>query len=417
MELKDKIFLCFFYLKMAIIAIIVWILMFMVLVILHELWHFTAARKSGVKVLEFWVWIPPKICKLWEDKKWTEYTANIIPLGWFCRLKWEDPTDSADFNAPDSFMSASFWKKIIILLWWVTANFLIAWIIFTIVFSVWTTPISILPENAIKWESTSLLMPTYSFLESEWLLTGEKIEIPLLVETVSPNSLAEEIWIQNWDVFQKINWESVNVWNVSSVLKWLIWQDVEIEYTRDWAEMTVSTHCPDDSCVLWIAFTTSWTLDLAPIKYSVPKAMWMWLKEIWAQWNLTFSALWNLCRSIWSMNWATIKSSLNNLSWPVWVIKVWESLIASGAWILYLAFAWIISLALAIFNILPIPALDGGRVVWVIIQKVFRIKPEKYFVWEWYVNTVFFILLMILGIYIILKDLVVYRWIPIPFIG
>ena len=84
---------------------------------------------------------------------------------------------------------------------------------------------------------------------------------------------------------------------------------------------------------------------------------------------------------------------------------------------MYLAFAWIISLALAIFNVLPIPALDWGRVVGVIIQKVFRIKPEKYFVWEWYVNTVFFVLLMILGIYIILKDLVVYRWIPIPFIG
>jgi regulator of sigma E protease len=75
-----------------------------------------------------------------------------------------------------------------------------------------------------------------------------------------------------------------------------------------------------------------------------------------------------------------------------------------------------ISLALAIFNILPIPALDWGRVVWVIIQKVFRIKPEKYFVWEWYVNTVFFVLLMLLWVYIILKDLAVYRWISIPFI-
>jgi regulator of sigma E protease len=92
-------------------------------------------------------------------------------------------------------------------------------------------------------------------------------------------------------------------------------------------------------------------------------------------------------------------------------------LIESWAWVLYLAFAWIISLALAIFNVLPIPALDGGRVVWVIIQRVFRIKPEKYFVWEWYVNTVFFILLMVLWIYIILKDLVVYWWLPIPFIG
>lgn len=401
---------------MVILSIVVWVLMFMVLVVLHELWHFTAARKSGVKVLEFGIWLPPKICKLWKDKKWTEYTANWIPLGWFCSLKWEDPTDAEDFNASDSFMSASFWRKIIILLGWVTANFLVAWIIFTTVFSVWTQPISILPENAIKWQSTSLLMPTYSYLEDIWLLTWEKVEVPLIVQDISEWSLAQEMWLQSWDVFNTINDMSVNVWNVSTVLKDLIWKDVNIVYTRDGVSNEVSTHCPQDKCVLWIAFATSGTLDLQPIKFPVYKAMWMWLKEIWAQWKLTFSALWTLCRSFWSLNWAEIKDSLNALSWPVWVIKVWESLIESWSWILYLAFAWIISLALAIFNVLPIPALDWGRVVWVIIQKVFRIKPEKYFVWEWYVNTVFFVLLMILGIYIILKDLVVYWWLHIPFI-
>jgi regulator of sigma E protease len=84
---------------------------------------------------------------------------------------------------------------------------------------------------------------------------------------------------------------------------------------------------------------------------------------------------------------------------------------------LYIAFAGMISLALAIFNMLPIPALDGGRALWVIIQKVFRFSKEKYFNIEWYINTVFFILLMVLGIYIILKDLVVFRWIHIPFFG
>ena len=51
----------------------------------------------------------------------------------------------------------------------------------------------------------------------------------------------------------------------------------------------------------------------------------------------------------------------------------------TGGWTAYLAFAGIISLALAIFNLLPIPALDGGRGIGAILQAIFRIKPEKYF--------------------------------------
>ncbi len=76
-----------------------------------------------------------------------------------------------------------------------------------------------------------------------------------------------------------------------------------------------------------------------------------------------------------------------------------------------------ISLALAIFNVLPIPALDGGRLLGVIIQWIGKFKPEKYFNIEGYINLFFFVLLMGLGIYILLKDLVRFRDIKIPFIG
>ncbi len=73
-------------------------------------------------------------------------------------------------------------------------------------------------------------------------------------------------------------------------------------------------------------------------------------------------------------------------------------------------------MALAIFNLLPIPALDGGRGIGAALQALFKIKPEKYFKGEGYVNACVFYLLMALGVIIILKDLVVYWGIPIPFI-
>lgn len=398
-------------------SIIIWVLMFMTLVILHELWHFTAARKTGTKVLEFGIGIPPKICKLRTDKKWTEFTLNAIPLGWFCRLKWEDPNNKSDFNAKDSFIMAKFWRKILILAGGVLANFLVAWIIFSSAFAIGTKPISVLPENAIQWESKSLLMPTYSFLEDNGFLTWEKTDVPLIVDSIMPESIAEGLWIATWDIITNINADAVNARNIWLILKNNIWNKINIAYIRDWNKKVVSSQCPEDSCILWIAFTTSWSLSIQDIRYPVHTAIWMWLKEIWAQMDLTFSALWKLWSSLLSFNWSKIKWSLNWLTGPVWVIKFWEKLLASWGRIVYIAFAGMISLALAIFNLLPIPALDWWRALWVIIQKVSGVKPEKYFVIEGYINTIFFILLMILWIYIILKDLVVFRWINIPFFG
>jgi len=398
---------------MVVVAIIAWILMFMILVILHELWHFTAARKSGVKVLEFGIWIPPKICKLWKDKKGTEYTANAIPLGWFCILKWEDPKNTEEFNAPDSFMSAKFWKKIIILLGWVTANFLVAWILFVIVFTAWTQPLSILPENSIKWESHSLLMPTYTYLEELGFIEWDQIDLPLIITSTISGYLVDDLWIKEWDQIVSVNWLSVNSQNLWQALKNSIWQEISIEYTRDWEALQWTATCPEDSCILWITYASSKSLGLKPIKYPFHKAIWMWLKEIWAEWKLTFSSLWWVLKKAFSWEKKQRQDSLNSLSWPVWIIVVLRDLMYSNDWTIYLAFAGMISLALAIFNILPIPALDGWRTLSVIIQRVFWLKKEKYFAIEWYVNTVFFIILMWLWILIIYNDFKVRVWIDL----
>lgn len=391
--------------------------MFMLLVILHELWHFITARKSGVKVLEFGIGIPPKICSLWKDKKWTEYTLNLIPLWGFCRLKWDDPADELEFRAKDGFMSAKFWNKILILSGWVLANLIVAWIIFTSVFAIGTKPISVLPENAIKWDSTSLLMPTYSFLEKEWFISGEKTDVPLIIDMIADESIAQSIWLQSWDIVTSINDEKINAWNVWLVLKENIGQDIEIFYDRDNKPNSVSATCPEDSCVLGIVFATSWTLQLNDIKYPIHKAAWMWLREIWAQIKVTFSALWTLWKNLLSFDGGKIKWSLSGLTGPVWVIKFGWNLLEMWGWVLYLAFAGLISLALAIFNFLPIPALDGWRILWTLIQKIWGFNSEKYLKIEWYINSIFFILLMALWVYIIFKDLVFFWWIKIPFIG
>jgi len=111
------------------------------------------------------------------------------------------------------------------------------------------------------------------------------------------------------------------------------------------------------------------------------------------------------------------KQTLRTLSGPVWAAKVGQEVLHTGGWSSFMMFAGMLSLALAIFNLLPIPALDGGRLLGVIIQTVFRLKQEKYFAVEGWINLAFFVALLILWVYIMGSDLVRARGMHIPWIG
>jgi regulator of sigma E protease len=69
------------------LGILLALFVFFVVVFLHELGHFMVARWSGVKVLEFGIGIPPRLKKIFRDKKGTEWTLNWLPIGGFVRLK------------------------------------------------------------------------------------------------------------------------------------------------------------------------------------------------------------------------------------------------------------------------------------------------------------------------------------------
>lgn len=165
----------------------------MFLVIIHELGHFFAAKKSGVKVLEFGIGIPPKICKLWTDKSGTEYTLNAIPLGGFVRLKGEDPTVVEDFHARDSFISANVVRKTIILLGGVTMNLAFAFFIFTLGFRLGVKPLFVVPENTFQSSVNSYLMPTLGFLEQKNFISGDIDKSHAQVFDILPDGLAAKI--------------------------------------------------------------------------------------------------------------------------------------------------------------------------------------------------------------------------------
>lgn len=393
--------------------LIIGILAFMLLVIIHELWHFIAAKKSGVNVEEFWIGIPPRVTTLGKDKSGTNYTLNWIPLWWFVRLKWEDPKEAEYFNAKDSFIKASLRNKIIILLSWVGMNFLLAYIIFVVIFTVGVKPISIIPENAVAIQSRSYLMPTVDFLVEKNLLSWSAIEEPAVIQEVEKDSLAFTLWIQSWDILTYINTWALSSWNIWTLLKEQLWKTFDLHYTRSGKSYVKTVSCPESECLLGANFY----LDIKEIKFPFPKAMGVALGEIRSEIKLTLHILWNFGRALFSFNGEKIGTVVNKLTGPAWAIKFGDLLLEYRWRLAYLSFVGLLSLSLAIFNILPIPALDWWRLLGVLIQSIFRLKAEKYFTIEWYLNLFFFVLLMWLGVYILVKDLIMFWWLKLRFLG
>ncbi len=132
---------------MILLSILVFIIIFSILVIVHESGHFMAARISNVKVEEFGLGMGKKI---WGKKKGeTEFTFNAVPFGGFVRLLGEEE----ESHDPRSFSKATLWKRIMITLAGVFMNMVLAVLLLTILFSVGTEPIIITKtefDTAIK---------------------------------------------------------------------------------------------------------------------------------------------------------------------------------------------------------------------------------------------------------------------------
>lgn len=387
--------------------IIAWIVLFMLLVIIHELGHFWSAKKSGVQVLEFGIGIPPKLFTYYKDKSGTEYTINLIPLGGFVRLKGEDPKDTGTFNAPDSFIMAGFWKKVIILLAGVFMNFLTAYLLFAFGFFHGSKPITVLPSNVLIDQVQTRYITTFDQLikhnQISWNLTEQAVQIQELL----PDGLAQQAGLQAGDQITHISGVATNTLVINRQLRAQVGKTFTISYLGSWSTTSITKQltCPENQCLLGILMDTKSNIELKPYRYNLPDSLRYARDEVVWQSKLSVNALGKLFGSLLSFNKEKINEQTNNLTWPAGAVKIGELIYQNGGWIQFLLFGAMISLSLAIFNVLPIPALDGGRLLGVIIQKIFGLRPEKYFAIENYFNIVFFVLLMGLGILILFKDL------------
>lgn len=369
-------------------GIIIGLIALVFLVVIHELAHAFIARRNGVIVEEFGIGLPPKA---WSKKLKSGllFTLNWLPIGGFVKLQGEH--DAA--NKKGDYGAASFWQKTRILLAGVVANWLLAAFILTILAIVG--------------------MP--KVLSNQFSVAGDSIikSGPVEIVNLTPDYPAEKSGLKSGDSI--IRFAGTDVSSTSQLID-LIGQNknkkVAVSYVRDDIVSTVDVSIGESlsggtlgaSLGQRETFRSTWS---APIVGVVTTAQFTW-ETLGGLGNL-ITNLFNGIFSQFSLNPSTRQQAANDLkevsssvAGPIGILGTIFPAASQAGPVQLLFLIAIISLTLAVMNILPIPALDGGR--W-FTMALFKItKKSLTFEREEKIQTVGFFILMGLIVLVTITD-------------
>ncbi|MFH1287811.1 MAG: RIP metalloprotease RseP [bacterium] len=363
-------------------TIIIFILILSLLVFVHELGHFAAAKKMGVKVEEFGIGFPPKAFGVKKGE--TTYSLNWIPIGGFVKLKGENGEDK---NDKDSFASKAIWKKFIILASGVGMNFILAIIIIGIGYGIGFPQViegqmdKYAEVSDQKIQVTDILegLPAdkSGMLSGDIVLAvdGKKVTSPDDVNKYINSRKEEKIILEigrEDEVIQK------EVMPVRSSLEETEGYIVEDEYIIGVGLIEVGV--------------VKYPFYIAAVKGVEQTAS--WTKEI-------ILALYGVVRNLVSGQKAGVE-----IAGPVGIAAL-TGKVADLGFIYVLQFIALLTINLGIINLLPFPALDGGRILVLFIEKIRgKAVDEKI---ENLIHNVGFALLMVLIVVVTYKDIVTYK--------
>ncbi|MFH0833845.1 MAG: site-2 protease family protein [Patescibacteria group bacterium] len=339
---------------MLITAIIAFIVIFSLLILVHEFGHFTAARIFGVKVEEFGLGLPPQAKKLWRDKKKTEYTLNWLPIGGFVRMKGEDASETKFLFGKDSFAKKTIWQRVVIVCAGVIMNLITGFVLLAIVFSIGTTVLTATDEV----DATLAETPRAEFVSAQ--------PLGMLVNEVLPDSAAETSDLKTFDFISAVGGEVfANADEFKNLLKNHAGEEVVLSIVRRKTNLEIPI-TPNESGEIGIAI--SGPLTAVELRYPFPVSVFEAGKE-----TVRLTKL--ITQSVGSLFGSLLHGKLpEGIGGPVAIAK--ETYYRASSALALLNFAALLSITLAIFNILPIPALDGGRLLFLLFEAIFRRKPS-----------------------------------------
>lgn len=362
---------------MSVTAIFLFLIILLVLVIVHEFGHFIAAKWVGMRVDEFAFGFPPRLFS--KKKGETTYSVNALPLGGYVSIWGEngEPNDEAKHH-PRAFGNRPKWQQLVVLMAGVFMNMVLAWAL-------------LVGVSFGKVEMTTD-DPDY----------GARVKNPVvMVMEAAPNSPAYLAGIVPGSVITKLvsNRQSADVRDADAVVEFIGKHQNDpftITYVRPDGTASNTTVAavygivPDKKAL---------GLSLGSVGYvetSFFEAIKIGTERTKEYVVLTLGGLKTLVTSFWHD-----ESVLDSLSGPIGIARIVGQTSQYG-YSAILTLIAILSVNLAVFNALPFPALDGGRMVVVVMEAVARRKiPYKYYSMA---NVIGFSLLMILFVVVTVND-------------
>ena len=368
--------------------------MFLVMVSLHEFGHFITGRMLGFHILEYSIGFGPAILKSKNTE--TQYSLRVIPLGGFCRFDGED----GDSDHPGAFYKQAVWKRMLVVVAGGLSNILLGFILFLII------------------------VPFISPMKTN------------VVDSVVEYSYCAEAGIQPGDTIVGINGHGVGFYNDIALYTDDFTKDTEakIKVRRDGKTLEFTLR-PTEEIIVYNYTETG--IDVAesinghdmvahydydegiapadrPVGKSetvtryligfIPKTEEVNFANVWGfAWNETKFVVKLVYRSLWQM--ITGKIGVDQMSGPVGIVKEVHNEVHSGAYapLNILNLVALLTINLGVFNLLPIPALDGGRLFFMLIELIRRkpIPPDK----EGMVHAIGMLLLIALIIFVSFNDI------------
>jgi regulator of sigma E protease len=353
-------------------TIIIFIVILGVLIFVHELGHFLVAKKNGVRVDEFGFGFPPRIFSYKRGE--TTYSLNAIPLGGFVKILGEDGQEKSD---PRSFGAKKIWRRALILVAGVAMNIILA--------------ISLLSIGNI------IGFPTAA--EDSQNISGAKVQIL----QIAPSSPAEIAGLKTGDTIINVNsvqGDSQSVDKVAQVQNFSDQnkgQEIFLTIARGREVLTLKlvprANPPAGEGAMGV--------ELARIAdVSLP-----WYRAIYEAFISTASLIWLIVKAIGFLLWQLVSRGQvsGDIAGPVGIFNLTGQAAQMG-FVYILQLTVLLSINLAIINILPFPALDGGRLIFLLIEKI-KGSPVSQKV-ERAVHSAGFIFLIILMILVTVRDVV-----------
>lgn len=384
------------------LGIILAILVFLLVVLVHEFGHFSTARLTGMKVQEFWFGLPPRMKRLWKDKSGTEYTWNWLPIWGFVRILGEDPMGD-DAYRQWAFMTRPWAARVLVLIAGVMMNFLLAIAIFTVLFYIGAKPIAINP--LVNTPTKSFFLPSFEEAVDMWYIEHSGIEI----SSVS-GSLAYMAGIGEWE--RVISMNHHNVSRVDDFIRTVqTSSSVDIRVEKNGIEREV--HLIPDNGKIWVrvGYKDARMNSSFEKKEWIMSALLSGIRETYYSSKMTLDFLGQMVRGIFApKNSAEFEEAKSMLSGPIGVGVTFVGLIEinAPASLIFVVIA-LISVNLWVFNLLPIPALDGGRIVtttfYSLIVRYFHAWKAWFLKFEKYFHITGFMLLMWLTVIVAWLDI------------